>query len=378
MSTRHPTRRRRLRPGPTASLLPLLGAFLFSESPAAAEVGLALHAEGSAAHTVGRLKSDQYGWGASGLLGLELSLGRVVGIELPIGLVGLPPGKQPPPAYMRTSAASAFFTTPGVRLRPFAFIENPWARSVWMAGGAGLSVTGKKPLPVVGARAGFDVPIGSVGLGPYASVVQIIDPGGGLSVDARIVTAGLHGTIDFWHRAPRAVAPPAPPAAEPAPEPAAAPPAAPPPPASVAVAEVAPPVVIEPPAVPPVIRAQVEKQPRFASGDASLTASGREAVERAMAMIAEHPTYEAVLVSGHADDVGSDEFNLTLSEQRARAVAEALVKRGVDRARIRVEAYGSTRPLRAEQSPEARRENRRVEIEIAWRQSEAPAKEEQR
>jgi outer membrane protein OmpA-like peptidoglycan-associated protein len=361
MNPQHPPRRSR--PRPPLLLPPLLGVVLLSASPAAADVGLAVHAEGSAAHAVGNLKGEQYGWGGAGLVGVELTLGRVVGIELPVGLLGLSAGEQPP-AYMRTSSSAAFFTTPGVRLRPLALIDNPWARSVWLAGGVGVAVTGARPYPAVSARAGFEAPLGRLSLGPYASLVQIIDPGGALAMDARVVTAGLSATFGVWSRSPR-------PATAPAPEP---PPAA--PPVALADEDGAPvaedaPVITPIPAAPVVAeRTAVEQQPRFASGDATLQPSAAAAIERVLSMIAARPSYDAVIVSGHADDVGSDDFNLRLSERRALTVVEMLVKRGVDRARIRVEPFGSTRPLRAERTPEARRENRRVEIEIVWRKNQ--------
>ncbi|HUG45036.1 MAG TPA: OmpA family protein [Sphingomicrobium sp.] len=76
-----------------------------------------------------------------------------------------------------------------------------------------------------------------------------------------------------------------------------------------------------------------------------------------------HPqTYVDVL--GHTDSVGSAEYNQRLSEQRARAVADYLVARGVNPARIATRGYGLTMPIATNDSEAGRAQNRRVEIKI--------------
>ena len=62
-------------------------------------------------------------------------------------------------------------------------------------------------------------------------------------------------------------------------------------------------------------------------------------------LIAEHPEYVHVSVEGHADERGPDNFNQKLSEDRARAVMEFLVKQGIAQDRLSSIGYGSTRPL---------------------------------
>jgi outer membrane protein OmpA-like peptidoglycan-associated protein len=76
-----------------------------------------------------------------------------------------------------------------------------------------------------------------------------------------------------------------------------------------------------------------------------------------------HPqTYVDVL--GHTDSVGSAEYNQRLSEQRARAVADYLVSRGVNPARIATRGYGLTMPIATNDTEAGRAQNRRVEIKI--------------
>jgi outer membrane protein OmpA-like peptidoglycan-associated protein len=80
-----------------------------------------------------------------------------------------------------------------------------------------------------------------------------------------------------------------------------------------------------------------------------------------------HPEYELVRVEGHTDDVGPDAFNAPLSRLRAESVLEALVGFGVPRARLATDGFGATRPRAPGATPDARRENRRVELHIVRR-----------
>ena len=67
-------------------------------------------------------------------------------------------------------------------------------------------------------------------------------------------------------------------------------------------------------------------------------------------------------VQGHTDNVGSDAYNQTLSEARARAVADWLTKHGTAPGRLTAKGYGKTRPVADNDSDEGRAKNRRVEI----------------
>jgi outer membrane protein OmpA-like peptidoglycan-associated protein len=69
-------------------------------------------------------------------------------------------------------------------------------------------------------------------------------------------------------------------------------------------------------------------------------------------------------ILGHTDDVGSAEYNIQLSERRARAVREYLVEAGLDESLISTTGHGKERPLVEGADAEARAKNRRVEIAI--------------
>jgi len=69
-------------------------------------------------------------------------------------------------------------------------------------------------------------------------------------------------------------------------------------------------------------------------------------------------------VYGHTDSTGSDTYNQTLSENRARTVANYLVMRGVAESRMRSMGMGETMPVASNDTEEGRAKNRRVEIKI--------------
>ena len=69
-------------------------------------------------------------------------------------------------------------------------------------------------------------------------------------------------------------------------------------------------------------------------------------------------------ISGHTDAVGTEEYNLNLSERRARAVVKYIVEKGVEKERINTLYLGETRPTDTNATKEGRRKNRRVEFKI--------------
>jgi outer membrane protein OmpA-like peptidoglycan-associated protein len=87
-----------------------------------------------------------------------------------------------------------------------------------------------------------------------------------------------------------------------------------------------------------------------------------------------YPNTDLVIV-GHTDDIGSDEFNQDLSQRRARAAANYLASLGVSSARLRTFGRGESEPVAANTSEATRSQNRRVEVAIF---ANAAAREEAR
>lgn len=75
-------------------------------------------------------------------------------------------------------------------------------------------------------------------------------------------------------------------------------------------------------------------------------------------------TNAKIEVKGHTDNVGTEEFNMKLSKDRAKAVMDYLISRGVNKNKLTYSYYGMSRPLTTNDTEEGRTMNRRVEFEI--------------
>ena len=69
-----------------------------------------------------------------------------------------------------------------------------------------------------------------------------------------------------------------------------------------------------------------------------------------------------VIIEGHTDSVGSDEYNMELSGRRAGAVSKYLVSKGIDSTRLQAKGLGETQPIASNDTEEGRAKNRRVEL----------------
>jgi outer membrane protein OmpA-like peptidoglycan-associated protein len=99
----------------------------------------------------------------------------------------------------------------------------------------------------------------------------------------------------------------------------------------------------------------------FEVGSAALSSSSASTLEDVAAVLTEFPK-TTIVVQGHTDSTGSDQFNQSLSERRSVAVRNYLVSRGVDPSRLTAIGFGETRPVSDNESPEGRRANRRVDL----------------
>jgi len=98
--------------------------------------------------------------------------------------------------------------------------------------------------------------------------------------------------------------------------------------------------------------------------DSTLIKPGfRDTLDTVAASLNKYPN-SLIDVYGHTDATGTDAYNQTLSENRARVVADYLVSKGVSQARIRSTGFGKTQPVATNDTPEGRAANRRVEIKI--------------
>ncbi len=89
-------------------------------------------------------------------------------------------------------------------------------------------------------------------------------------------------------------------------------------------------------------------------------------LDKLAVLLTQHENLHLIL-EGHSDVVGSDEYNYWLSGSRAAALKSYLVSRGVQADRIRIHAYGNTRPITLDNSQDGRRANRRVDFKLTTR-----------
>src|SRR5580704_15398401 len=99
----------------------------------------------------------------------------------------------------------------------------------------------------------------------------------------------------------------------------------------------------------------------FDTGQATLKPGADRALDR-LAQFLKDSNGTRVVIEGHTDSVGTDDYNLGLSERRAQSVAAALSARGVSADRIDTKGLGKAYPVASNDTQAGRQQNRRVEI----------------
>jgi outer membrane protein OmpA-like peptidoglycan-associated protein len=102
----------------------------------------------------------------------------------------------------------------------------------------------------------------------------------------------------------------------------------------------------------------------FDTGKADLKPGSQRALDQIAAFLSENPERK-VQIEGFTDSQGSDDFNQQLSQNRADAVATAIIRRGVAADRVRALGYGEEFPVASNSSPGSRQLNRRVEVIVS-------------
>jgi OOP family OmpA-OmpF porin len=102
----------------------------------------------------------------------------------------------------------------------------------------------------------------------------------------------------------------------------------------------------------------------FEPGKARLTDAGKAQLTDVIRMLQQNPELR-VSVEGHTDASGGKVYNQSLSERRARMVANEVIQGGVTAARVSIRGYGAARPVANNATVEGRAKNRRVEIVVA-------------
>lgn len=314
-------------------------------------------------HAVFGTQSSEFGAGGSGSGTLELPATQRVGVQASAGALVLSKGSAPSdPTLATTTTGAAFLGTVGARVRAFgaARVAGPWIDV-----NAGIAQTGERTRPAFEAHIGYDVRVSRasrIDVGPYAGYTQIFQPESALRTeDARIVSIGL--ALSLGMRQTSANAQPVtpehtpPPAPLPMPEPIVEQKEEEPePPAVVAVDDETPEVRLFE------NRIHLDDIIHFEFDSARIRMVSHPLVRKVATFINNHPELLDIAIEGHADEIGTPDYNQKLSEDRAHNMRAMLVHYGVDAARLRVIGRGKSQPKIETNRSEYL--NRRVELVV--------------
>ncbi|HWM92153.1 MAG TPA: peptidoglycan-associated lipoprotein Pal [Thermoanaerobaculia bacterium] len=104
----------------------------------------------------------------------------------------------------------------------------------------------------------------------------------------------------------------------------------------------------------------------FEYDEISLSDETRERLARNAELLKAQPSFQ-VTIEGHADERGTNEYNLALGERRANSVRDYLGSLGVDGGRLRIITYGEERPVCTESAESCWSQNRRAHMIITGR-----------
>ncbi|MBU7577948.1 MAG: OmpA family protein, partial [Flavihumibacter sp.] len=86
-------------------------------------------------------------------------------------------------------------------------------------------------------------------------------------------------------------------------------------------------------------------------------------LDKLVQLLKDNPTLR-IQINGHTDAVGKASDNLALSNARAQAVVDYLVKKGIQPARLSFKGFGATQPIADNNTEEGRAKNRRTEVKV--------------
>ena len=102
----------------------------------------------------------------------------------------------------------------------------------------------------------------------------------------------------------------------------------------------------------------------FDTGKFSLRPEAREKLAKVAGIVSGHPALR-LQVEGHTDNVGGDDYNQQLSEQRGGSVRDYLVEQGMAGSSVSSKGFGKTQPVASNETASGRQQNRRVELVIS-------------
>ena len=111
------------------------------------------------------------------------------------------------------------------------------------------------------------------------------------------------------------------------------------------------------------VKADLAAMINFEYDQATVRSVDQGTLDRKAAILGANPNVK-IQISGHADERGSDEYNLALGNRRAAAAKRYLENKGIDASRMDVVSYGEERPLAQGSDEAAYAQNRRDEFQV--------------
>ena len=101
----------------------------------------------------------------------------------------------------------------------------------------------------------------------------------------------------------------------------------------------------------------------FETNRADVKGTSAETLNRLAGIFEEYPK-SSILVEGHTDSAGPEDYNMNLSQKRAESVTQYLVSQGIAASRFTTKWYGETQPRESNETAAGKAKNRRVELAI--------------
>jgi outer membrane protein OmpA-like peptidoglycan-associated protein len=108
----------------------------------------------------------------------------------------------------------------------------------------------------------------------------------------------------------------------------------------------------------------VSERIQFETNKAILKDFSKITLNEVVRVMKENPQIKLVEVGGHTDSDGTEDDNLLLSENRAKAVVAYLISQGIEPHRLKARGFGETVPVQKNDTVEGKAQNRRVEFRI--------------
>jgi outer membrane protein OmpA-like peptidoglycan-associated protein len=115
-------------------------------------------------------------------------------------------------------------------------------------------------------------------------------------------------------------------------------------------------------------RIEIKETVYFDTAKATIQARSFKLLDQVAKLLTAHPEMEKVSIEGHTDNAGKPEANLKLSQRRAEAVRDYLIKKGVAPQRLEAKGFGQERPIAPNSTAKGRATNRRVDFITTYRE----------